>query len=59
MTPKKGYDDKKFKANYDGIDWSGVRKNREGLMGSKTRVHEDQRAKIKAKIDKQEIDDSV
>ncbi len=36
-----------------------VRKNREGLMGSKTRVHPDRRAKIKAKINKQEIDDSI
>ncbi len=36
-----------------------VRKNRKGLMGSKTRVHPDRRTKIKAKIDKQEIDDSI
>ena len=36
-----------------------VRKNREGLMGSKTRVHPDRRAKLKAKVDKQEIDDSI
>ena len=59
MTPKKGYDDKKFKANYDGIDWSGVRKNRQGLMGSKTRVHEDNRRKKQDKIHKKEIDGSI
>jgi hypothetical protein len=59
MTPKKGYNDKKYKDNYDGIDWSGVRKNKQGFMGSKTRVHPDSRAKLKAKIDKQEIDDAI
>ena len=26
MTPKKGYNDKKYKDNYDGIDWSKTRK---------------------------------
>ena len=59
MTPKKGYNDKAYKDNYDAIDFSSVRKNRQGLMGSKTRVHPDRRTKIKAKIDKQEIDDSI
>ena len=43
MTPKKGYNDKKYKDNYDSIDWSSVRKNSKGLMGSKTKVHEDKR----------------
>ena len=38
---------------------TAVRKNKQGLMGSKTRVHPDSRAKLKAKIDKQEIDDSI
>ena len=33
MTPKKGYNDKKYKDNYDSIDWSSVRKNSKGLMG--------------------------
>ena len=59
MTPKRGYNDKKYKDNYDAIDFSGVRKNQQGLMGSKTRVHPDSRAKLKAKIHKQEIDDSI
>jgi len=27
MEPKKGYNDKKYKDNYDGIDWSSTRKN--------------------------------
>ncbi len=26
MSPKKGYNDKKYKENYDSIDWSSVRK---------------------------------
>ena len=26
MEPKKGYNDKKYKDNYDGIDWSSTRK---------------------------------
>ena len=30
MTPKKGYNDKKYKDNYDSIDWSSVRKNSKG-----------------------------
>tara|TARA_R100000479_G_C6361944_1_gene193393 strand:- start:886 stop:1077 length:192 start_codon:yes stop_codon:yes gene_type:complete len=59
MTPKKGYDDKKFKANYDDIDWSGVRKNKNGLMGSKTRVHKDTKQDKLDKIHKKEIDESI
>jgi|TARA_Y100000004_G_scaffold47884_1_gene52711 hypothetical protein len=55
MTPKKGYDDKKYKSNYDSIDWSGVRKNKQGLMGSKTRVHEDKRNKLIDKIHNDDI----
>ena len=27
MQPKKGYDQKKYEANYDDIDWSSTRKN--------------------------------
>ena len=45
MTPKKGYNDKKYKDNYDSIDWSSVRKNKSGLMNSGTKVHEDKRQK--------------
>ena len=56
MTPKKGYNDKKYKSNYDSIDWSGVRKNKQGLMGSKTRVHEDRKHKHLKKIHQDEID---
>ena len=26
MEPKKGYNDKKYKDNYDEIDWSSTRK---------------------------------
>jgi hypothetical protein len=55
MTPKKGYDDKKYKSNYDSIDWSSVRKNKQGLMGSKTRVHEDKRNKLIDKIHNDDI----
>ena len=54
MTPKRGYNDKKYKDNYDSIDWSYVRKNSKGLMGSKTRVHEDKRQK---EIDKRHRND--
>ena len=54
MKPKKGYNDKKYKDNYDSIDWSYVRKNSKGLMGSKTRVHEDKRRK---EIDKRHRND--
>ena len=50
MEPKKGYNDKKYKDNYDSIDWSSVRKNSKVLMGSKTKVHEDKRRK---QIDKE------
>lgn len=28
MEPKKGYNQKKYEANYDGIDWSSTRKNK-------------------------------
>jgi hypothetical protein len=56
MAPKKNYNDKKYKDNYDGIDWSGVRKNSEGLMGSKTQVHKDKRKKEIDKQHKKEID---
>jgi len=28
MTPKKGYNDKKYKANYDEIDWSAHKKEK-------------------------------
>ena len=45
MRPKKGYNDKKYKDNYDSIDWSSVRKNSKGLMGSSTKVHKDKRQK--------------
>ena len=50
MTPKKGYNDKKYKDNYDSIDWSSVRKNRDGMMNSGTKVHKDKKQK---EIDKQ------
>ena len=59
MTPKKGYDDKKYKDNYDGIDWSSVRKNKQGLMGSKTRVHKDTKQSKIDKEHKKEIDDAI
>jgi hypothetical protein len=29
MQPKKGYDQKKYDANYDSIDWSKTRKPKE------------------------------
>lgn len=58
MTPKKGYNDKAYKDNYDAIDFSSVRKNRQGLMGSKTRVHNDTRGKQIDKIHKDEIDNA-
>ncbi len=35
MTPKKGYDDKKYKANYDTIDWSSTRKKKTSGKKSK------------------------
>lgn len=28
MEPKKGYNDKKYKDNYDSIDWSSSRKKK-------------------------------
>ena len=28
MEPKKGYNQKKYEANYDGIDWSSTRKKK-------------------------------
>ena len=28
MTPKKGYNDKKYKDNYDSIDWSKTREKK-------------------------------
>ena len=43
----------------DAIDFSGVRKNRQGLMGSKTRVHGDRKAKHTKKIHQEEIDDAI
>ena len=58
MTPKKGYNDKAYKDNYDGIDWSSIRKNKQGLMGSKTRVHEDTRQKQIDKIHQDDIDNA-
>jgi len=58
MTPKKGYNDKAYKDNYDGIDWSSTRKNKQGLMGSKTRVHEDTRQKQIDKIHQDDIDNA-
>tara|TARA_B100001093_G_scaffold97487_2_gene89456 strand:- start:1787 stop:1984 length:198 start_codon:yes stop_codon:yes gene_type:complete len=56
MTPKKGYNDKAYKDNYDAIDFSGVRKTRQGLMNSKTKVHGDRKAKHFKKIHQDEID---
>ena len=53
MKPK---NDKKYKANYDSIDWSGVRKNSKGLMGSSTQIHKDKRQKEIKKQHKKEID---
>lgn len=29
MEPKKGYNDKKYKANYDEIDWSSTRESKQ------------------------------
>ena len=28
MEPKKGYNDKKYKSNYDEINWSSIRKKK-------------------------------
>tara|TARA_Y100000992_G_C21251975_1_gene486367 strand:+ start:1375 stop:1566 length:192 start_codon:yes stop_codon:yes gene_type:complete len=56
MTPKKGYNDKAYKDNYDGIDWSSTRKNKQGYMNSATKVHEDKRGKLIDKIHNDEIE---
>ena len=39
------------------IIWSSVRKNKNGLMGSKTRVHKDTKQNKLDKIHKKEIDE--
>ena len=57
MRPKMGYNDKKYKTNYDHIDWSSTRKNRQGLMNSATKVHEDKRQKDTDKRHQKEIDE--
>ena len=57
MRPKMGYNDKKYKANYDNIDWSFTRKNRQGLMNSSTQVHSDKRQKDTDKRHQREIDE--
>ena len=57
MRPKMGYNDKKYKTNYDNIDWSSTRKNRQGLMNSATKVHEDKRQKDTDKRHQKEIDE--
>ena len=59
MTPKKGYDDKKYKDNYDGIDWSSARKNSKGYMNSATKVHKDTKQDKIDKQHKKEIDDTI
>lgn len=48
-----------YKNNYEAIDFLGIRKNRQGLMGSKTRVHGDRKAKHTKKIHQEEIDDAI
>ena len=58
MAPKRGYNDKLYHKNYDGIDWNTkpkVRKTKTGLMNSSTKVHEDKRNKIKDTEHKDEI----
>jgi hypothetical protein len=58
MAPKRGYNDKLYHKNYDGIDWNTkpkVRKTKTGLMNSSTKVHEDKRNKIKDTEQKDEI----
>lgn len=42
--------------NCDGSHTIKVRKNRQGFMGSKTRVHEDRKDKHLKKIHQDEID---
>ena len=37
MAPKKGYNDKKYKDNYDSIDWSSTRKRSEKKNHTKKR----------------------
>lgn len=59
MTPKKGYDDKKYKDNYDSIDWSSTRKNKQGYMNSATKVHKDTKQNKLNKIHKDEIDEAT
>ena len=59
MTPKKGYDDKKYKDNYDSIDWSSTRKNKQGYMNSGTKVHKDTKQSKIDKEHKKEIDDAI
>ena len=56
MTPKKGYNDKAYKDNYDGIDWSSTRKNSKGYMNSATKVHEDKKRRLIDKIHNDEIE---
>ena len=63
MTPKKGYDDKKYKANYDDIIWSSTRKdyrkNKQGLMNSASKVHKDTKQDKIDKEHKKEINESL
>ena len=59
MEPKKGYNDKAYKENYDGIDWSSTRKNSKGYMNSATKVHEDKRDKILKDIQQKEIEEEL
>jgi CDGSH-type Zn-finger protein len=37
MEPKKGYNDKKYKKNYDDIDWASTRKNKNKCGCGKTK----------------------
>ena len=59
MEPKKGYNDKAYKDNYDEIDWSSTRKNKQGYMNSATKVHEDKRDKILKDIQQKEIEEEL
>lgn len=56
--PRKGHSITKYGEGFDHIDWT-PRKNKEGMMGSKTRVHKDKREKHKRKIQEKEIDDTL
>lgn len=47
MEPKKGYDDKKYKDNYDGIDWSSNKRDKDKPY--KTSYTGDPKAKMKVK----------